>query len=299
MKKIASMALALLMLFLVGCGNVDETVETTGTADTTEGVQPSPGPHYTLVNEAGENYMVFSDEYLSNLTSEDMQGSILGYLTFDSVEEFKTAVTEGKMTQKDQEFVAKNFIQDETGRIKTCDFNDLQIPIVPSDIELVGGVDWQINGEEYSFNVRSLDEKIGGYVMLMPPERYQYSINDFYESSIYNPAVKIEKSDVLNSWDEWERHSKTIYTSTKNAKTKYIIYKFEYKGMNFHVVEHYTLWASPEIAPLMPEASDSVPVTVTINGKKDDHGFKISLHGFTERPSMEFIKSFGIQKFEG
>lgn len=129
----------------------DEQTSVQDTADTEKNMVDDNAPDYELQCVGDKNYIVFDD--ISKYSSRVDHNScvLFGSPDFANMKEFKNSVPNGMLTE-DQKISISQFEKDENGKIKTVDFDNLYVPVLPQYCVIEGGVSW--NGECYSFQIK-------------------------------------------------------------------------------------------------------------------------------------------------
>ncbi len=157
--------------------------------------QGIPGPterkDYVFISENGKHYITFE-----NISSyeEDVQGAVEAGVYFKDIHTLKNTVLNGTLTIAEKKIVSR-FSKDEKGNIKTCDFNNLYIPILPEGE--FGKVYW--TGEDYYFPL-SLKEDLQGTVICYAKDSYdsayKHRCEDFFKE---NDSLIITKTETVDN----------------------------------------------------------------------------------------------------
>lgn len=182
-------------MLLWGCSNnKPEATTSTTTTETPKTTVKQPDKEkkqgYSLVSKDGKNYIVFED--ISNYYREG--GYMEASVRFDSFEDFKYKVINGRMEEWQKRIVASSFKKDDFG-ILICDFNNLYLPVLPVDCQY-GGVYWE-NGT-YDFEITG--ESFSGYI-------------GYLTQSVFDRLLQYDKES------KWSKH----YVLTEGEKTVEVI----------------------------------------------------------------------------
>jgi len=241
---------------------------------------------YTLKTVDGVHYIEVGSEYAPS--EEDLQFNEEAGLKFSTMDEMVDAVLNKKLDESQLKKVY-TFDRDANGKIRTVDFTNLVVPVVPANHTLSSEVRWL--GGEYTFRMNS---KSGAraYVFCRTPELFEYFISDKYESVYgregHNNAIKKEKVE--------DRNATVVYVKTDRAELKHIIYSFQEGQTQYTVFEDYTLkYVDPSSYPYV--ISDVIPTVVKLYVRNGDYCIEFQIRDLTERPSMEYLKQFNVEKF--
>ena len=269
--------MSLIFIFsLTSCNNLGNTVEVT-----------DPNAGYSIEKEGNDYYLVIDDVY--NVYSEENNNGSVDELTitapsisFSSVKEMREKVLGGKLTDVQKKAMSQ-FSKDENGKIKILDFNNLYDAKLPSDVECKY-ITWR--GEIYSFILNN-----EGYIRFVEEDEYE----ELYQREFGIPEDKITKKE------ETEDRSATVYYHyTDVAERKSIQYKLEIPGGYLYIEEEYLL--SFELADKFTsfKCSDTIPQNIYVMGEVNDKYFYCYMNtmDFSERPSVEWLSSFGVEKLK-
>ncbi|MGM9646753.1 MAG: hypothetical protein ACI3YH_01310 [Eubacteriales bacterium] len=243
---------------------------------------------YTLVWEQGKCYLSIKspDEY-APLDSQTHNSIMLdpSIIQFDSIREMKETIANGNFSESEMIQLANYFPKDDQGRVKVLNIDQLYCPVLPDGIA-DGGINWR--GETYSC---SLSSEIGvhGWFSYRTYESYsnifQNNYTDFFESN--------ELVHLVSTSNETERNATIYEFTTSLAELRKIRYCIETNDKILYIDETYALSVNHEL--LVP--SETIPSSINIYGQMDEGYFYIYLSDFTERPSVEWLSSFGLIEY--
>ena len=280
-KYIQALAL-ILLISITGCTSeaMQTKTEQTDPVEVTTQKQPS---QYSIIEENGSYYLNFSDgneppkEYSSQLAT----------MMFDSLAEMQDTFLNNKLTEGQINQIKDVFPKDLQGRIQICDMNRLQQPVLPSNLTL-GTLG--LAGDRYSFFVNSVisSSSIHGSFHCLTKEDY----DDMFERDYEN---YFEKNTIhLTSTTEEPDRNSTVYDYTTSAGTlRRIRYAITQGSKTLYIDESYRLSMKDDSLPV----SDTVPKSISIYGCDNGEYFNVYLSGFSERPSVEWLSSFGLTDF--
>ncbi|MBE6639790.1 MAG: hypothetical protein E7616_10185 [Ruminococcaceae bacterium] len=275
MKKYMSIWILVLIVFvLCACAKNDHIQD-----DAEKGgiiTDTNAGYEIEMIN--GEYYVVFEEEkYKNNVNASQVEP----YLTFSSVSEMKDKVLNGKLTEEEIKTMS-TFSKDETGRVKVCNFEKLYIPSLPEDVVFTGQIVWA--GETYYPSLKS--DSCGVHTFaVQTKELYDYKLKDTIDKIHNNKLVTITETIQTE-----ERNAMVYLHTTSAGEFKRVEYKITTDKGAIFVAENYRL----ETIYTTEQISETIPYRVELHGNLGDHYFYCSISNPTERPSVEWLSSFGL-----
>ena len=262
-----------------GCSKEYFEDATEGSFDIHEETFDLSSSDYSLKSENGEHYICFHDEaqYAKKSSSQ------LATVIFSSTKEFKDTVVKGKLSDDQKAVIASSFPRSVEGRIKICDFSNLQEPNLPSDT-MVDGVSWA--GDSYSFSFVSSSDVFGFFFYYDTKEQYEKIYKEEYEGFFERDNITITKIEESNE-------KVTTYYSTSASESKKVRYTLKRENKTVTVEETYRLKMSDSIFAL----SDTVPSNVKMYCVEDGKFYVISISGLRTAPNEEWLLSYGIKKY--
>ena len=276
-KRIFSGALAFLLLLfsLTACNNQGVGADNSSDpAETTETPRPTTSD-YTIQRIDDQCYMVFDD--ISACKIKPIEGADIYYITwleFSSVAELKNSVTQHLLDEGDKSIVATFFEEGEHG-IRVCDFDRLLVPTLPEGYESLG-LYW--TGEQYSHCTESTSYGTATF-KCNSVEGYERDLERDYISS-FDKDFKREHPD----YKEEELADRNAVQITYE-NTKHIRYTLTTEDKVFKVDEIYSA------------VTDITPNCVKVYCTEGEFNYIIELRRLIERPSEEFLLSFGMELY--
>ena len=166
------------------------------------------------------------------------------------------------------------FTKTDSGAVKVCNTNKLYEALLPNDVSLLG-VDWY--GGSY-VTYFSGNGDVGGYITITSQEHVK---------QLAEQQTPDEKLVVSRSVDS-DRNAEvvTFGGAINGALTRHITYTMTSQNSSLTVQEAYWL-----------EESESTPKEIRIWGHINGTYFEGYVGGFTERPSYEWVTSFGLKPY--
>lgn len=236
---------------------------------------------YTIFYENGKCYMEFpKDTAATKETDSALSGNIaIEYPSFDSVAEMKEAILGGNVS--DRELYALR-VQSTDDVLEICDPNKLCDLTLPDSVS-IRSVTWR--GDHYSFGIKG--NLARGYVMCVDEESYNQNFSYHY---LNYPDSKFHSvnSDTTTS----ERNARLVDSDTSQVNFKTLLYELPTtSGNTLYVQEQFLLrWFNDPTG----ETSETIPDQIRFFGNWNGNYFYGWLHEFEERPSVEWLSSFGL-----
>ncbi|MBR6682594.1 MAG: hypothetical protein IKL40_06390 [Clostridia bacterium] len=234
---------------------------------------------YSIVSENG-NYSIIFD----NPTEYQINNQKLANISFPSMKNFKDSVTKGLLTDSQKQIMATSFKKNADGSIKSCDFNNLYVPILP-ETGNTNRVGW--SGQSYSFSL-SFENGISGTLSCLTESQFESNYQMDYVDVLNRETITITKTESLGD-------GKTaIYHSTSTGKLKKIRYSLTIEEKTIIVDKTFRLQMdNPNL-----ETSDTIPSDITMYCTENGQNYTIYLYGFTEDPTDSWLSKFGITAFK-
>lgn len=236
------------------------------------------GKHYISSNLSTQNKQAESDELYASIVNA------IG-IYFTDVGQMKMRIKNCDFN--DQELAAIQYNCRGDGLWEICDLNNLCDAKTPQDVA-VEGVYWY--GNSYSFK---LDYQLAsGCSFSCPdPETYNYSFQEYYADCPRSLELARE------FWDEKisDRNATQTFYQTDAGDFKLIKYEIREKNRTLYVAENYCLASYERYL----EASDSVPQFINVFIEENGTLCSIRISEPEDRPSVEWLSSFGVTPYEG
>ena len=217
------------------------------------------------------------------------------YIEFASLEAMTEALTSGTLDDY-QLFIIRNFFErNEDDSIVILDPEKFLVPTLPlhNTIKTV-----QLCGDYCNFvlqapqNSETDTKPTFYYFNQLSQESYDDNLSDFEEDvkGLNSPAYV----DLVRTTTE-DRNATVYEYSTEMGRFRQILYTVTRRNTTIYVREFYRIQASPN----HPDAivSETVPREVRLFGCDDGICFSVYDYNLTERPSMEWIGTFGIEEY--
>ena len=241
---------------------------------------------YTLKTVDGVHYIEVGSEYAPS--KEDLKFNVAApSLSFSTMDEMVDTVLNKKLDERQLKVVYR-FLKDENGRIRTVDFTNLAVPVVPENHTLSSKVSW--SGRSYGFNVKGENDVLG-FVACMTTDKFEGLVSSSYKQIYENEKRTITKEEKVE-----DRNATVVYSSTTVADLKNIIYSFQQGDTQYTVFEQYTL-RNDNPSSYIYIISDVIPERVDVYVRKGDLCVEFQIRYLSERPSMECIKQFNVTKY--
>ncbi len=236
---------------------------------------------YKLIADENGFRLLFDDPNCYQIGGE-MQ-VIVATLSFETMKEFKDAVTKGLLEDWEKAVIVRLFPKDATGAVKICDFDHLYVPKLPAGGETTD-VCW--GGETYSFGL-AWENGITGTFHYQTKEsfdrRYQEEYLDFFQKD----TVTVTKTETLAD-------GKTVtYYTTRAGELMNVRYTLTSEGQIITVDKTFRLrMENPELTE-----SSEVPSGIRLYGTSSDGVWYASLYHFSADPTDEWLMSFALEEY--
>ena len=168
-----------------------------------------------------------------------------------------------------------------------CDINQLFEPIYPESFDTYT-VKWMFTF--YEFHMEDTKSGINVEVRNLRQEVFERLIAEMqnWPETLVLYAY-VDTTEDVRTEREAERNAMVYYWDTRSGKEKKeCIYTIEKDGQIFYVYEQYSLSEGDG------EFSAEVPQEVSVYGEYNGQYYSVDGSGFTERPSIEWLTSFGM-----
>jgi len=258
MKRVLCFFLAFVLVALCGCSAAREV---------------SRNGKYRIMEDAGEYYLVM--DKASSISSNGVSASEkMEALTFSSVGEMKQTISEGKYTDEQLAIMDRFFQKTAKGDIALCNTNKLYDATLPEGLT-ADEIEWY-GGYWYTF---VFEGELWGFLSVSDKETIENKAAEF--------AKQPERVKILEKKEVSERNAtETLFENLAGEPRKQIQYTFESKDITINIIEVYKR-----------NESDTVPYRVWFYGNSKDAYFNGEFYGFTERPSYEWVTSFGLKPY--
>ena len=277
MKKVQIVILFLMMLsFLlcfVGCKEVVSQTE-----------------NYTIERIDGTCYLTFSDGFEPRARSPYESFRPLNVL-FSSVDEMFHTLTNGMLDDGDLQVIYSLFATD-NGYYRIVDPYNVNIPVLPE-----GRIFTTVSvssGGSYSFSVKNLTGEHDGGFDVITEEYYEKRVSDLRERF----AETFEKSHPHQTVSyvgvESERNATVYESKNESLEYRHKIYSLSEGNKTIYVHETYRLMDKNSDA----RNSSTVPSLICLYGSDNGVFFYCHTSQWTERPTEEWLLSFGVTLYE-
>lgn len=265
------------VISLSACGNDDNT--------------DSKTLSYKIIKKGGEYFIQVSGEPLPKI--ENSCVIPLPVIEFDSIHDMKEKVTKYQLDEEDIDKMLYSFPKSENNDIPILDIYNPYIPRLPGDLK-INAVEWY--GKNYMAELIDLQLLIRGSIIIYYDENLGHPSSEMSfkeEMSYFSHTVEKTHSDDRNS-DIYTFSYADDYTVDKWKCVCYSLVNPE-AGENFEIEEDYILVSDTDW--YRDYVSDEIPYCVRIYGTTEYGKFEVVIRRPHERPSVEWLTSFGIQKY--
>ena len=242
---------------------------------------------YKMYTEDGKWYIEFkraADEEEGDTLSHN--SIAITYPKFESATDFANMLKRGNIPDEYIEplrYISKNNV------LEICDPNKICDLKMPNSL-VYEHISWY--GDMYHFSIKK--EEFRGYVECYDFDQDQY--NQKYEEYRNFPN---ENHTVTSDIAVEDRNARIVYSYTSTCEQKNILYKITAGKSEIYVIEEYVIQSlDEELTDLFNIVSDTIPYSITILGSDGTNYWYGWFMGFEERPSVEWLSSFGLKPIE-
>ena len=285
MKKLLLRILRVLctVCFLTGCSQQEVVPTQTSSTQPTTTVEEKPLYEISVLD--GQTVLNFYDgnEYQKDESGEGNVEAI-EYPIFSSYEEMVRRIKNGDFSEREVQLIKRWFPKDKNGSIKICDVDAMYVPTLPED-STVSEIYWTgsgytsivlHDGGAYQSTIDVSSEAYESYY-----DRYVTNFEETYKTAYYAGMDADRNATVY-------RLNGSLYP------VKFLHYTVEDGNKRIEVLEHIKCEQMEDGTILDGTVPDSVHIWVT-DGTVQFYVFTFSP---SQRPSMEWICSFGATIFE-
>ncbi|MBO5052582.1 MAG: hypothetical protein J6D31_10335 [Clostridia bacterium] len=245
---------------------------------------PLIGETYTLTKEGDTVYFNFTDK------ADFGPGTDWAGLHFSSLQDMYTKITNFQLDKYDLAQIRDTFGKDAYGRIPIADINQLYQPTTPEGFHAHESITWK--GDSFNFSYYMGDK-----------EHYRTSFSIYplytYERKYASAMKKYEAGTgfdkILSTPD---RNATENWSTGKGGIFKTVIYTLSTSNKTIHVVEKYFVEQTSSHNSFLYDApSETVPYFIEMYGTDHAKHFWVSMYNIPERPTEEWLLSFGLEPF--
>lgn len=262
MKTMISVILVLSIL-LCGCGLV-----------LNEGTEFHDNNAYTIMEKDGVYGLRFHSPKSTSSSGNIQYSEVAPSFTFASPGHMKERILAGNFT-KLQLDTLKELHRNSDGYLTIFNLQELYDAVLPAGLQY-NEVSW-FGGEGYSF--RWDKDGMVGTVRVDTESAIKKELDSFYVEN--GRATIISKNTIQD-----RNATEICYVGPYGDKLKDIIYTYNENGKDITILEWYEL-----------SVSDTIPSSISIAGTVDGVYYYVYISGFSERPSYEWITSFGLKPY--
>ena len=198
---------------------------------------------------------------------------------FETVSEMRETIIGGTLSD-DQITALRVYNGNENDPLEIYDPYKMLDPAAPGDIKF----DYVLLYGDY-YSVEFIEKDSLGCVVCCDKETY--------EKAFQNEYGLTEKHSIISETIVSDRNARVVLSQTEAAEFKHAFYTVTTKyGGTLYVKEKYVLSYTDTSTDL--KVSDSIPKAIDIFGSDGENYFYGWIRGLEERPSVEWLQSFGL-----
>lgn len=236
---------------------------------------------YVLYEQNGQQYIYLENAQDAENPTEQIA---LEHIHFSSFEEMVSDITTGNFSEMELWQIMVNtlyYTDSRNGSLPVCELNTFWEPIY-TDTYSRGDILW--TGPEYEFIMKGTD----GSTVHVVPGIYSKRNLELYTQPMTNYAAYADRLGwiITDIQTDTERNADVYFAENSYIHFKAIVYHITKGDVTYYVYENYQIEKSTSV----PEFIDMV----VVNG---ENWMLFKFYDLTERPSLEFLSSFGMQEY--
>ena len=292
MKKLIALILAVFMtLTVVGCSanNTETTSDVSNVSSNITDISSYTAESYQIKVVDGQHYLLIPKEKVPQSASGF--GSVVGDISFKSVDDFINTVKNGNFT-RDQYSTMVNFFKKDENGIKTCNPDKIYEPVGPKEF-FVSSAAW--SGETYGYSLTN-PENCYVTIRLLRKEGFNEIFKEYWVD--YN-----EKHTIVQKTENSAKENYTeIFFSTDAGELKNKRYKLETNVATYetastkteiYVREEYFLRC--EDPKYTATVSSEIPYQVTMFVQNSDLQYQVMIYDLASPVTPEWLLQFGLK----
>ncbi len=238
---------------------------------------------YDIIEVDGKHYISFNTYLLGERAISDIGRYSSVSLPFTSIAQMKKKFESGAFD--DYELCALQLkCMANCGTVEICDLDNLYDVRMPEDVTL-RQVNWE--GDSYTF---SLDSQLTESCFVSCKTAKDY---DYLYKTEYKLAPSTDNGYDFQETKSYDPEGIQIFYKTDRAEFKLIKYEICQEDRTIYVAEEYRL------ASVIGGTSQTVPYLIHMFTEEDGAFVYVRISDPTERPSVEWLSSFGVTPYEG
>ena len=243
---------------------------------------------YDIIEKDGKHYISFNSDTQDKVaTSDGVNYSVAIVLPqFTDIGQMKNTIEKHKLGNN--ELRAVQLAQGEKGDLlEICNLDNLCDVRMPQGMTL-HHVTWE--GSSYSFDLRSQNTE-SCYVDCEIAEEYSYFFQKYYANSPYSKDLAYD----FREEKSYDPEGTQIFYQTGAGDFKVVKYEIREENRILYVSEEYRLTNYRGTL----DTSTTVPYRIKMFTEENGAFVTVSIYEPTERPSVEWLSSFGVTPYEG
>lgn len=279
-KKIFALFITfvMVMLALSACSDPVPAENTAEATEQTKEILQDPIASY--VEKEDKQYIVFAEDQLAELKQDINQSNRADYPEFDTLSEMKAYIKAGDYTDSEVLSFLRGGAINEADQLEVFNIEKLHDIQTPSNMEIEGYA-WE--GNAYYIELKG--DPMRGFAYVMDREGYEFKLQE-EEFFFQQQNVEVVSDEQIEDRNARERCFKSAV-----AEGRTVSYTLENNGNTMLVIEDY---CHKRYNGDTYKVSETDPYTVEIIGKNGDAYFWVCILDIEERPSVEWLSSFGI-----
>ena len=238
---------------------------------------------YTISYADGRYVLTFTDKMDEIMENGELLNQIVvKHPSFSSAEEMRSRIISSDLGFSAEE-MAVLYTYTKGEPMEICGPDDLYDVRLPEDLQL-GSIVWY--GYTYEFNLEG-DFGFGGMVEPVSQEEFQDTLHKEYTAFPYENFIVISENEIP------DRNAREVIFETSTARIRSVLYEVDIDDGTIFIREDYPLEYFIDVEYT---ANETVPNRVFLYGQQADACFTGELLYPNERPSEQWLASFGLEK---
>ena len=236
------------------------------------GVEVLTNDKYAILEKDGIYSMKLHDPEAYYGSQSALQSSSAAfYLEFSSVGKMKEAIEKGSFSKETLEKMQKNFSKDSNNNVLVCNPNKLYDVTLPEGVT-ARAIHWF--GDTYNF-------------LLGTRGALGFTDKEWHDEYAKRHDIEAGKAEVISVNMIPDRNAKeVIFENLMGQPRRMVTYSYKSGNKTISIAEQYNL-----------DESETIPYSVSFWGCCDGAYFTGHIYGLTERPSYDWITSFGLTPY--
>lgn len=244
---------------------------------------------YDIIEKDGKHYISFntiSQDETALADGANASTAAINLPDFTSIGQMKEKIENGDFNENELRAIEAK-CKKNNGLLEICDVDSLCDVRMPEGVTL-RNIRWWGNGYEFTLESQNTGDC---YVDCGNAEEYSYSFQKYYGNSPYSKDLAYD----FREEKSYDPEGTQIFYQTGAGDFKVVKYEIREENRILYVSEEYHLTSYSGTL----ETSTTVPYRIHMFTEENGAFVTVSIYEPTERPSVEWLSSFGVTPYEG